>query len=337
MNAEQQTPPPAPVPGPAPTVPPGPPAPQTHTKPEALVDPDNSLVRLLKNSWQAIKTGQIGSPKVLAISLAVILGGGIGWWLWSQSSSTASSRWSALVRANGPSTWEQIAKDNPKDVTGKLARLEQARRMLTTEGIDKLISERKKADRAKAIANIEAAREELLKLSEDLGKDLTLKATCLTLAADAEMTLVGWPKEGSNGLTDNPEAFRGTVARAVELLTKARDVVGPKSPAGELLTKRLEEIEPKQAEILQVQRSLYEHLAIWEPVELPVTPVTPKTPEVPKTPTVPMSPETPKTPDPIPAPKPPDMLPKAPEPIPTPKAPEPMPKSPEPAPTPKTM
>lgn len=308
---------------------------QSHQGP--LIDPENALVRGFKSIYAKIKSGNIGSPKILAGVLLIFLVG-LGWWWFSSQSATAeSSRWKTFDRASSSTDFERIATENKDTAIARYARLEKARLLMGPEGIIKLQTERKKAERLKAVGNIETARTELIKLADEFKKDPTLRVQCLSDASEAELVLVGWPREGqSNDPTDDPNHFRGKVDRVVELLKQAAEAVGPKTTAGEKLVERANQYSEKATEILTVQRSLYAHMnQSWEPEDRPKMPFDPKSPFDPKMPiTPPLVPPTIPTPPPSIVPEAPKPLTPSPTPVPTP-TPAPTP-TPGPAPTPKT-
>jgi len=250
--------------------------PHPHHQPP-MIDPDNSLVRWLKSAWESVKSPKLGSPKVLAVILLLLLGIGVWWWYSTQNAKATSARWTAYERVSSNADLDKIAADNKDNTTGKLARLEKARNLLGPQGVGPLQTERKKAERAKAIVNIETARDEFVKLADDFKKDATLRTQCLSSAADAELALVGWPKVGAPAITDDPNNYRGSVDKVVDLLKQAATAIGPNTDPGKAYTARAADLEKKKAEVFAVQQTLYDYLNnSWEPVD--VSPKPPKDP-----------------------------------------------------------
>jgi hypothetical protein len=268
----------------------------------------NSLAAATKTFIERAKSGQVVSPRVLGVVLAVVLVGGVWWYLAASNRKSASLQWAGLALLNrdtSPSRLEEFAKENKDSVAGRLARLEQARIQLGPEGIAAL-QLRDTDRRAKGIASIEAARDEMVKLADEFKGDKTLQATCLTAAAEAELALVGV----SNSPTGTDS--KGTVGKAAELLRKAADAIGPATPVGEQLITRAKDLEANKAKVEEVGARL--NGLLMPPPSLtpptvppgglgsgplpPVGPIpAPKPPELPKAGDGPKAPTTPVVPE----------------------------------------
>ncbi|MFO0851588.1 MAG: hypothetical protein U0871_23960 [Gemmataceae bacterium] len=268
----------------------------------------NSLAQATSNFVEKVKSGKVVSPKVLGVALAVVLVGGTWWFLATTNRRAASQQWAELAilgRDTSPTRLEEFAQANKDTAAGRLARLEAARLQLGPDGIAHL--QMRDADRrAKGITSIEAARDELVKLSDEFKGDKALQATCLMAASEAELALVGVAK--TPGGTD----FRGTVGKATELLRKAADAIGPTTPVGEKALARAKDLDANRAKVEEVGLKLNGLLTPPpslapplsglgtgpKPPEGPIP--TPKPPELPKAGEGPKPPTAPVTPAPEP-------------------------------------
>lgn len=275
----------------------------------------NSLAAGMQRLVDRTKTGRLVNPYVVAVVLAIALGAGLWWYLSSEGKKLSSRQWADLeqvVKTNSQVNLEDFAKSNKDSAAARAARLNAARMQLGQEGIGKL-NLRDRELRAKAVENVEKARDELVKLADEYKGDTTMQATCLLSAAEGELALVGIPK-GTDG-----RDYRGSVDRAAELYRKVAEAVGDKSPPAEQYKKRADELVAKKDEIERLGESL--NRLVSPPAVFPF-PTTPGG----------QTPGGPKLPDgPIPTPKPPEGTgPTAPNTVtpPTGKAPAPAPATP---------
>ncbi|MGL6075587.1 MAG: hypothetical protein ACRC8S_15645 [Fimbriiglobus sp.] len=217
----------------------------------------NTLATGAQELVSQVKTGDFLSPKTyrwFGIGLAVGLLATLFWFLSSQNKAANSSQWREISNPDTVS-WEEAAKVYKDSMPGRVARLEIAREQLGPKGIGKLNASSRE-DQNKAVTSIETAREEFLKLAGEFKNDKALQVTCHTLAADAELALVGIPKDA------NSPDHRGQVKTAVELYTKAAKIIGEKTPAGEELTKKAADLTARNAEITKAALDIYNRSAI---------------------------------------------------------------------------
>jgi hypothetical protein len=217
----------------------------------------NALATGAQELVNQVKTGTVLSPKVyrwFGIGLGVGLIATLLWFLSSQNKATNSLQWREISNPDSVS-WEEAAKVYKDTMPGRVARLEIAREQLGPKGIGKLNSP-KREEQIQAVTSIETAREELLKLAGEFKNDKALQVTCYTLAADAELALVGIPKDATS-----PD-HRGQVKAAAELCTKAAKIIGEKTVAGEELTKKAADLTARDAEITKAALDIYNRSAI---------------------------------------------------------------------------
>jgi hypothetical protein len=214
----------------------------------------NSLIRGITSLVERAKSGRLFSPWVLAVLVIVVVGGGIWFYLAYEGGKLTSAAWVAVSRSSSTADLKDVLDVHKDGPAARVARLELARIQLGPDGIGKLAT-RERDERNKAIENIEKAREELTKLADEFKGDKTMRATCLLGVAEAELALVGVPKDASG-----PES-RGSVAKAVELYREAAKVVGEKSTAAETYRKRADDLEAKKSQIEDVGSRLYNLLA----------------------------------------------------------------------------
>lgn len=249
----------------------------------------NSLAAGVRKLVDRSKTGRLVNPYVLAVVLAAVLGIGLWWYLSSEGKKVASHQWAELVqllRTNSLTNLEDFAKSNQNTAAARAARLNAARIQLGAEGIGKL-NLRDRDARAKAVDNVEKAREDLLKLADEYKGDPTMRVISLLAAAEAELALVGIPK-GTDG-----KDSRGSVEKAAELYREAAKTVGEKTPVAEQYRKRADELVGNKDQIERVGETL--NRLVSPPAVFPFP-----------TPGAPSS-GGPKLPEgPIPTPKPPD-------------------------------
>jgi hypothetical protein len=242
----------------------------------------------------------IPSYRVIGLVLLVVLL--VTVWVYASRTSreAASKVWTEFARPG------QTITDLEAQSQGgsKHARLELARNLYGPQGLA-LLQPLDKDQRNKGIANIQKARDEFVALADLFKGDVTLRASCLVSAAEAELTLVGIPKDGSSGDS------LGTVTKAADLYKAAADTVGDKSALAEQYRKRIEELNNDKGRIEELGREIINRLAPPPTFNLgpnpsgptaPTGPITiPKPPETKKEegPKAPAAPVTPPTSSPV--------------------------------------
>ncbi|OWK46825.1 hypothetical protein [Fimbriiglobus ruber] len=211
----------------------------------------NSLAEGVSTFVDRAKTGKLWDYRAIALVLALVAIGGVWWYAIRASRKANSMMWSSFEEVKNPSDLKAFADAHKDTVAAKLARVEYARTLLGADGLGRLASQ-KTEDRTKGVENIEAAREEFLKLADEFKKDTTLQATCLTSAAEAELALVGYPK-GATLETSEP---RGSVDKAAELYRKTAKIVGEKTTLGENFLRRATELEEKKKAVVEAESAL---------------------------------------------------------------------------------
>jgi hypothetical protein len=248
---------------------------------------ENSLAHGVKTLTERVRSGRMWNIRVIGIILAVVIVIGVWWYAARESRRANSLVWTDLAeieRKGAPDDLATFASSNKDILAGKLARLEQARQLFGPEGVA-LLRGRDRGQQNKGIENIEKARGEFTALAEEFKGDATLRASCLTSAAEAELALVGVPKAGGS-----PDA-KGTVKTAADLYRQAATVIGESTPAGEKARKRADELEANAATIEKVGKDIYD--TIFPTTGFTVPPPGGNT-KGPKAPTGPI--ETPKPP-----------------------------------------
>ncbi len=209
------------------------------------------------------RSGHLLSPRgyrILGVALVVLLAGGIWYYLARAARLAASQQWTTLARPNPDLA--DYAASNPDTMAGKVARLEQARSLLGPQGIATLGGESREG-RAKGIDNIAQARDQLVTLAAEFDRDKTLKATCLAAAAEAELALVGIPKDA-----DSADS-RGTVVGAVRILNQAAKVIGEETGAGQAYLARAKGLDANAAQLLAAGRELNDRYKLLTPFPAP--------------------------------------------------------------------
>lgn len=207
----------------------------------------NDLYAWLQKVWTQCKSGQIWRSRSFITALLVIAAVGLAYYLLRGRSAAENSAWRTLDNTWSLTGLEEYAKNHPSSLPGKVARLQAARQQLGPLGLSQL-SNINPDTRGKAIAAIEAAREEFLKLADEFKDDLTLTAQAIDGAAHAELALVGIPKAG---VTDPASTeYRGSVDKAIELFRRYAKVAG--DGAGASAKKLADELEAKKQDVLQL-------------------------------------------------------------------------------------
>ncbi len=205
----------------------------------------NALAQGASSLVDRVKTGRVGNYWVIAVVAAIIVVLGVWWYAAREGRKADAITWTGyvgLMRGPTNSEVDDFVKNHEKTTAAQLARLELARLRMGPDGIALLRSD-ESSQRAKGVENLEKARADLLKLADEFSTDPTLRASVLSSAAEAELALVGVPKDGSG--TEK----RGAVKVAAELYREAAKAIGANTPAGEGLTKRADDLEKNAIEI----------------------------------------------------------------------------------------
>ncbi|MBX9579653.1 MAG: hypothetical protein K2X87_05030, partial [Gemmataceae bacterium] len=214
----------------------------------------NSLADWLGRTWTRFKQGKLISYPVMALLLLLVAGVILFVYIRSAQASAESQAWVALEGANTDGALEDLARRYPDSTVGRVAEFHRARNLLGPEGIDRLVT-RDEAERKKALANIDTARDQMTKLAEAFGdREPALRAECYLGLVKAEAALIGINKAGAS------DEYRGSVDRLTEYLDKlAKAAEGtPWGDEAAKLSEKLRAADPKaREELVAVQRSLY--------------------------------------------------------------------------------
>ena len=225
----------------------------------------NELAASVQTLWEKAKSGKLISHRVLGIIVAAVLVLGLWWYLASSGKSAASAQWKDLDQVVSKSSLEEYAKANASSAAGRIAQLQLARVKFGPEGLSRL-NNRNAETRGKAIASIEEAKTEFLKLADEFKSDPTLRAQCLDLAAKAELSLVGVPKA-----KDSTE-FKGSVDLAVAHLRTLADTVGKETAAGKAALEQAADLEKNKDKVVLLGVELERELTpspLSSPIMLP--------------------------------------------------------------------
>jgi hypothetical protein len=230
-------------------------------------------------AWLRSAVGTVNG-RVVGLLLALGLVAGVWWFFAREGRRADSARWTELEQLSGLASLDKYAEANPNTVSGRVARLEEARRKFGPNGVAKMA---RRDDRADGIKAVEEARAEFVKLAGEFSGDAVMKAECLAKAAEAELALVGVPKDGS-------QDFRGTVGEATKFLRELAKTVGPETAAGVAATKRADDLEKNADEVRRVGQLLNSQLTPMPIADIKtppsLAPATPSGPvETPKPPT----------------------------------------------------
>ena len=204
----------------------------------------------------------------LGLALLVALAAVLYWYLARETRRANSRQWLDYTQAGSDA--QNFADINKGTVAGRVAKLDLARSLLGEKGIATL-GRNDTTVRNQGITSIAEAREQFLELAREFAGDKTLSATCTLEAAEAELALVGIPKDAN---TTEP---RGTVLRAAELTREAAKVVGDSTPAGEKLLARAKELEANAPALTAAGEELNRRYNV-APVFTAPTPGTPGAP-----------------------------------------------------------
>lgn len=214
----------------------------------------NDLALTAQDFWLKLKNGQLISPRVAGLAIAVALIMGLWWFLSSSRETAAAAQWREMDQLQSKKQLEEFAKapNNTSTLAGKLARLQLARIQLDNQGIRKLNT--RGEDRMKAVDAVETARKELESLVKEFTGDLTIKSQILELQAKAELALVGIPTAA--GQNDS----RGSVEKAVGYLKDVAATVGQESAAGKSALEQAKTLENEREEIIRLGQTLHSSL-----------------------------------------------------------------------------
>jgi hypothetical protein len=200
----------------------------TQNATESKTEP-NALASGLTKGWEKFKQGKLISYPFMALILFIVTAIGVGWWIINERRKANALLWIQLDGLAAVNDLEEFSKlpGNANTMQAKIANLEIARLHLGPEGIEKMavrdlptsLDESGGAGnvRAKAIANVEKAREEFAKLVDDFKDDPVIRVECMYACAKAEAVLVGIPKPGQI------EQRRGDPAKAIEWLDRVAE------------------------------------------------------------------------------------------------------------------
>ncbi|CAN5489901.1 hypothetical protein BH11PLA2_BH11PLA2_33870 [soil metagenome] len=252
----------------------------------------NELMEWGKRFWSRLKAGEVVSQKFVLLALAI--GAAIGLWLYLRSGAKSGdlAAWKALEATSSAEGYDELSKAAPDSATGRVARLQKARLLLGPQGLTPLQSAINPDTRSKALKSIEEAREIFGKLADEFKNDLTLTAQALDGAAQAELALVGVPKEGTK---PGDASYRGSVDKVVELYEKYAKLVGDDNPAGAAAKKKAKDLSEKKQEVLQLSAFIYQKREPeqGEAIKAPPSLTPPTVPNVPALPPA-VIPEAPK-------------------------------------------
>lgn len=204
--------------------------------------PQPTVIDAVKGFFKSLQAAGLWNTKIAAGILAVVAIGGAWWFLSKANRDVASAEWRDLERTVAPTDIEKLSESSKGSVVGKIARLEYARNLFGPEGLAMLPF---REGRTKGVANVEKARDEFLKLSSEFPNDKAIQGECLANAAEAELALVGVPKEGGT-------ESRGSVDTAVDYYRKLAKSIGEKTAVGEKALKRAEELEKNKGRIREI-------------------------------------------------------------------------------------
>jgi hypothetical protein len=240
----------------------------------AQEEPSTMLV-WLKSTWERLKTGQVGSPKILAllVSLALIAG---AWYFYSYATKKQNSaRWVASQSSVDTESLKTLAADPglAKTPIGNIASLNLARDTFTSASKNLLSGNF--TERQKAAKSLEDVREEMTTLGGKFSSDKSLQATCWLLAADAELALVGVPKEGIQAVgLQVKENGRGQVERVVELKKKVATLMGADTAIGKKLNDEADKL-TKDIERVYKANGIFHSAFNEAPTTRPAEPIIP--------------------------------------------------------------
>lgn len=220
----------------------------------------NDLSAWAQKTWARLKNGDlIGRTFALyAIAVGAIIGLAI--YLTSGGSSKHNAAWKTLETTTTVDALDDFAKANPDTVPAKTAKLQKARQLLGPRGLTLMGNSLDPAVRARAVKSVEEAREVFTKLIDDFKGDITMQCMAIDGAAQAELALVGIPKEGTS---DASHDYRGSVEKAIELYRKYEKTAG--EAAGATAKKAADDLEAKKNDVLKLNEFINEKLSPSRP------------------------------------------------------------------------
>jgi hypothetical protein len=249
---------------------------------------ENELADRLGRLWQLVASGSTTNTiiwGVILVGLALI----IAWRYYSAATfRTQAAEWSAVERATTVSDLEQIIKDHPGTVVGRITSFHLTRHQMY-DALARIASPNSE-DRTKAADTLTSVRDRYAALGKDASAEPELVQEALMGVAKAEEVLAAIPK------ADNPNETRGTLAAAESAYQElARRF--PDSYFGKEAAKRAGELDNHRTQIQAFYNGLIEAHA---PPKAP--PVLSPSPAVPGTAPNPALPEAPKAEQPAAAP-----------------------------------
>jgi Tfp pilus assembly protein PilV len=261
-------------------------SPHEHTKTEP-----NALLTWATTTWESIKAGKIGNPRLIALFLAVVAVLGAWWFLARTSKQADSALWYKFDEVMSADQANKFAEEptNAKTVAARYARF-VALRLRKDAALNDLSSE-KLLKRQTAADSLEKLRDELEGYASSFDSDPTAKSQALVAAADCEMALVGVPKKAVTVMgVDVKGNSRGRLDKFAELMRKAAEAIGPDTDAGKRLIAEGETYSKEPQASRAYARLGAMHAKFNNPdavTNLPTDPSSPKTPgglpETPKT------------------------------------------------------
>jgi hypothetical protein len=270
---------------------------------------ENELAERLGRAWRTVASGSTTSTIIWGVIL-VGLALAIGWRYYSNHAfQSRSAEWSAVERADKVAELEQIAKDHPGTVVGRVAQFHLNRYQMAMSLAQ--IAGPSGEERVKAADTLATVRDSYADLAKQMSDEPELVEEALMGVAKADEVLAGVPK------ADNPKEPRESLDTAQQAYAEvARRFPG--TYFGEQAAKRAKELEDDKLIIRAFYNGLMD--AHSPPAAGPILPPAP--PPAASTPAGPALPEAPKA-------VPPEAVPPVPPAGTSPEAPkEPKPKAP---------
>jgi hypothetical protein len=215
----------------------------------------NDLSAWAQKTWARLKSGDLVGRKfaLYAVAIGAIIGLAI--YLTSGGSTKHNAAWTTLEAASTVDALDDFAKTNPDTVPAKTARLQKARQLLGPRGLTLMGNSLDPTVRTRAIKSVEEAREIFTKLIDDFKGDTTLQCMAIDGAAQAELALVGIPKDGTS---DASRDYRGSVEKAIELYRLYEKTAG--ETAGANAKQAADDLEAKKADVVKLGEFISERL-----------------------------------------------------------------------------
>lgn len=227
----------------------------------------NDLNAWFTKNWDRLKSGDLISRRfaIFAVAVGAILG--LAYYLLSGSLDKNVAAWKSLENTASLEGLDDFSKSDPESTPSKVARLQKARQLIGPRGLMLMNNNIDPAVRAKAVKSVEEARELFAKLADEFKGDLTMACQAIEGAAQAELALVGIPKESS------ATEMLGSVEKAIELYKRYEKIAGP--AAGEPAKLIAEELEAKKNDVVKLGEFINKELTKKKPENPPVAPVIP--------------------------------------------------------------